>query len=112
MIRISDFLKIHISFPLAIDNAADETFNAYCDVNYVLNVVLIGGDGLIISDRVADYNLLIQSGMLSLTRNLERDAILLLEIIWFSCTDICYLTVSISIRYSFVFECFTSGASG
>lgn len=59
MIRISEFLKIHISFPLALDNAAGETFNAY-DVNYVPNFVLIGRDGQIISDRVADYDLLIE----------------------------------------------------
>ncbi|MEZ6031736.1 MAG: M56 family metallopeptidase [Planctomycetaceae bacterium] len=49
----------HISFPLALDNAAGETFNAY-DVNYVPNFVLIGRDGRIISDRVADYDLLIE----------------------------------------------------
>jgi len=49
----------HVSFPLTIDNATGETFNSY-DVNYVPNFVLIGRDGRIISNRVADYDLLIQ----------------------------------------------------
>jgi len=48
-----------ISFPLTIDNATGETFHSY-DVNYVPNVVLIGRDGRVISNRVADHDLLIQ----------------------------------------------------
>jgi peroxiredoxin len=49
----------HISCPLAIDNATGDTFNRF-DVNYVPTIVLIGRDGRIISDRVADYELLIE----------------------------------------------------
>jgi len=56
---IRHFWGSRVSFPLAIDNATGETFNAY-DVNYVPNFVLIGRDGRIISDRVADYDLLIE----------------------------------------------------
>jgi beta-lactamase regulating signal transducer with metallopeptidase domain len=47
----------HISCPLAIDNPTGETFNSF-DVTYVPHFVLIGRDGRIISDQVANYDLL------------------------------------------------------
>jgi hypothetical protein len=50
--------KHHISFPLALDNAAGETFNAYFQLR--VERCADRGDGLTISDRVADYDLLIQ----------------------------------------------------
>ena len=49
----------HISCPLAIDNVTGDTFNSFV-VNYAPNFVLIGRDGRIVSDRVADYDLLIE----------------------------------------------------
>jgi beta-lactamase regulating signal transducer with metallopeptidase domain len=51
--------KHHISCPMGIDNATGDTFNGYT-VNHVPNTVLIGRDGRIVSDRVAEYDLLIQ----------------------------------------------------
>jgi len=61
----------HISCPLTIDNATGDTFNSY-DVNYGLTFVLIGRDGRIISDRVADYELLIQVRQAVMDSNSEK----------------------------------------
>lgn len=51
--------ELHVSCPIAIDNDTGDTFNSF-DVNYTPNFVLIGRDGRIISNHVADYDLLIQ----------------------------------------------------